>query len=92
MKKWRLDEQNSINPNSSFLWPKTKMEKPTKAQVGSLSGNDRKRRDMSTVFGDQDNEFDKNKFNIIDCVTVNRNPTSDNELSNKKDVDDQLTN
>ena len=33
----------------------------TKSYVDSLSENDRDRSDLSTVFNDQDNEFDKNK-------------------------------
>ena len=38
----------------------------------------RNRRDLSSVFNDQDNEFDNNKLTKLDSVTVNRNPTSDN--------------
>ena len=50
----------------------------------------RNRRDLSLVFNDQVNEFDKNKLTNLDSVTVNRNPTSDNELANKKYIDDEL--
>ena len=42
------------------------------------------------MFNDQDNEFDNNKLTNLDSVTVNRNPTSDNEVSNKKYVDDSI--
>ena len=38
----------------------------------------------------QDNDFNNNKLTNIDSITVNRNPSSDNELSNKKYIDDEL--
>ena len=45
---------------------------------------------MSTVFNDQDNENDKNRLKNLDSVTVNRNPSSDNEPSKKKFLFDEL--
>ena len=42
----------------------------------------RKKRDSTSVFNDQHNEFD-NKKNNSDSITANRNPSSDNEVSNK---------
>ena len=45
---------------------------------------------MSTVFNDQDNEFDNIRFTTFDGVTVNRNPTTDNEVSKKTYVDGSL--
>ena len=42
------------------------------------------------MFNDQDNEFDNNKLTNLDNITVNRNPSSDNELSSKKYVDDSI--
>ena len=42
------------------------------------------------MFNDQDIEFDKNKINKLDCITVNRDPNLDNELSNKKHVDGSI--
>ena len=54
-----------------------------------LSENDRKRRDILTKFNDQDVEFHINRLNNLDSITVNRNPTVDIELSNKKYVDDE---
>ena len=54
----------------------------SKSSVGSLSENDRNRRDMSIVFNDQYIEFDINKLTILDSITVNLNPTSDNDPSN----------
>ena len=88
--KLNLDEQDSIILNSALTSPKTIIEIPTKAYVDSLSEKDRNRRDLSTVFNDQDNEFDSNKLTILDSITVNRYPTRDNELSNKNYVDDDL--
>ena len=40
------------------------------------------------MFNDQDNEFDNNKITNLDSITVNRDPSSDNELANKKHNDD----
>ena len=42
------------------------------------------------MFNDQDNEFDNNKVTNLDSVSVNTNPKVDNELSNKKYVDDSI--
>ena len=39
---------------------------------------------------DQDKEFDNNKLTHLDSVLVNRNPSSDNELVNKKYLDGEL--
>ena len=58
--------------------------------VDNLHELNRSRRDLSSVFNDPDNEFDKNKLTNLDSVTVNRNPSSDNEVSNKKYVDDSI--
>ena len=48
------------------------------------------RRDLSTVYNDQDNEIDDNKSTNLDSITVNRAPFLDNELANKKYNDDDL--
>ena len=42
------------------------------------------------MFNDQDNEFDNFKLTNLDSVSVNRNPNLDNELANKKYIDDEL--
>ena len=42
------------------------------------------------MFNDQDNEFDNIKLTNLDSITVNRSPNLDNELSNKKHVDDSI--
>ena len=38
----------------------------------------------------QDNEFNVKKVTNIDSITVNITPTSDNEVTNKKYVDDSI--
>ena len=60
------------------------MKTLTKPYVDSLSENDRNRRDMSTVFKDQDIEFNNDRLTNLDSITVIRNPSIDNELSNKE--------
>ena len=45
---------------------------------------------MSSVFNDQINEFDNIKLTNLDSITVNRDPSSDNELANKKFFDDSI--
>ena len=61
--------------------------------------NERSRRDLGIDFYDesndlvknnQDNDFNDKKLTNIDSITVNRNPTSDNEVTNKKYVDDSI--
>ena len=42
------------------------------------------------VKNNQDNDLNDNKLSNLDSVTVHRNPTSDNEITNKKYVDDDL--
>ena len=42
------------------------------------------------VKNNQDNDFNDNKLINIDSIIVNRNPTSDNELANKKYIDDSI--
>ena len=54
----------------------------TKSYVDSLSENERNRRDMSTVFNDADNEFDKNKLTDLGGITIDRNPLLDEEAAN----------
>ena len=88
--KFKLDEQDFIVLKSSLTSPKTIIEIPTKLYVDSLHENKRNRWDLSTVFNDQDNEFGNNKLTNLDSITVNRKPTSDNDLSNKKFVDDSI--
>ena len=79
----KLNEQDSIVLNSTLTSPKTRRKVPTKSYVDSLHGSSRYRGDLSSVFNDQDNEFDNNKLTNLDSVSVNRNPCSDIEFANK---------
>ena len=88
--KLKLDEQDSIHLDSILIPPNAIIELPTKSYVDSLHEINRDRRDLSSVFNDQDSEFDNNKLTNLDSITVNRNPNLDNELSNKKYVDDSI--
>ena len=63
---------------------------PAKSNVDNFYGSSRKRRNLSSVCYDQDNEFEKNKITKLDSVTFNRNPNSDKEISKKKDVDESI--
>ena len=78
--KLNLDEQDSLLLNFTLTLPNTIIELPTKSYVDSLHENSRNRRDLSSVFNDQDNEFDNNKLTNLDSVSVNRNPNLDEEL------------
>ena len=98
--KFDLDNQDSITLNSTLTDPITTIEIPTKAYIDSLhEENERSLRDLGIDFYDeskdlvknnQDNDFNVNKLTNIDSVTVNRNPTLDNELSIKKYIDNEL--
>ena len=65
-------------------------ELPTNSYVDSLLEIKRNRRDLSSVFNDQGNAFDNIKLKNSDSITVNRDPSSDNDLANKKYVDESL--
>ena len=98
--KLELDKQDSIILNSTLTDPVTIIEIPTKAYIDSLhEENERSRRDLGIDFYDessdlvknnQDNNFNDNKLTNLDSITINRNPNSDNEVSNKKYIDDEL--
>ena len=86
----KLDEQDSIILNSTLTSLITIIELLTKSYVDSLHESYRNRRDLTSVFNDQDNEINNNKLTISDIVTVNRKLSSDNDISTKKYIDDQL--
>ena len=98
--KLDLDNQDSIILNSTLTSPKIIIEIPTKAYIDSLhEENERSRRDLGIDFYDksndlvknnQDNDLNDSKLLNLGSVMVNRNPTLDNELSNKKYIDDEL--
>ena len=72
----------------------------TKAYVDQFhQENGPSRRDLGIDFYDessdlvknkQDEDFNDNKLRNIDSITLNRDPTSDNEVANKKFIDDEL--
>ena len=72
----------------------------TKAYVDQFHNhNERNRRNLGLFFyneevylvkNNQDKDFNDNILTNIDSIAVNRNPTSDDEVSNKKYIDDEL--
>ena len=56
--KLKLDEQGSIFLNSKLKSSETIIETHTNGYVDSSCENDKNRRDVSTMFKDQDNEVD----------------------------------
>ena len=46
--------------------------------------------EVDLVKNNRDNDFNDNKLTNLDSITFNRNPSLDNELANKKYVDDSL--
>ena len=76
----KLGEQDSIVLTSAIASPERIIELPNKSYYVSLHEINRNRRDLSSVFNDQDNEIDNNKSYNLDTVTVNRNPSSDKDL------------
>ena len=72
----------------------------TKAYVDHFhQENERSRRDVGLDFYDessylvknnQNNDLNDRKLTNLDSKAINRNPTSDNEVSNKKYIDDSI--
>ena len=61
----------------------------TKAYVDQFhQENERSRRNLVKI--NRDNDLKDKKLTNLDSITVNRNPISDNEVSNKRYVDDSL--
>ena len=89
-KKLKLDEQNSIVLNSTSTSPKTIIELPNKSYVDRSHKNSTNRRNLKSVFSDPDKRFDDNKLTNLDSFTVIRYLRSDNELSIKKYIDDEV--
>ena len=94
---YNLTNINSITLNKQA---ENDNEVITKAYVDQFhQENERSRRDVGLHFynesadlvkNNQDNDLNDNKLTNLDSVQVNRNPTSDNELVNKKYIDDEL--
>ena len=62
----------------------------TKSYNNNQSENKRFGCGLSTVFNDENNEFDNSILRKLDSIAVNRSPTADNEVSIKKHDDDRL--
>ena len=94
---YNLTNINSITLNTQEV---NDNEVITKSYVDQFhQENERSRRNLGIDFYDessdlvknnQDNDFDDNKLTNIDSITINRNHTSDNEVANKKYIDDEL--
>ena len=80
---FKLDEHDSKIFNSTVKSPKTIIGLPTKSNVDSLHEINRNRQDLSSVFNNQDNEFDIIQLTNLDSITINTNLSSDNEVSKK---------
>ena len=85
-----LYEQNCIVLTSTLTSSRMEIELPTKSYVDNLHEINRKRRNLSSVFNDQDNEFKNNKLINLDSIRINREPSSDDEPANKNYVDDSI--
>ena len=94
---YNLTNTNSITLNKQA---ENDNEVITKAYVDQFhQENERSRRDVGLDFynessevvkNNQDKDLNDNKLTNLDSVQVNRNPTSDNELVNKKYIDNEL--
>ena len=92
-----LTNINSITLNTQAV---NDNEVITKAYVDQFhQENERSRRDLGIDFynessdlvkNNQDNDLNDNKLANLDSIQVNRDPISDNELTNKKYIDDEL--
>ena len=94
---YNLTSINSITLNKQA---ENDNEVITKAYVDQFHNDSQKnRRDLGLSFykeevhlvkNNQDNDFNDNKLTNIDSISVNRNPSSDNDVANKKYIDDEL--
>ena len=92
-----LNNRNSITLNKQAVNDNQVL---TKAYVDQFNQEkERSRRDLridfydestDSVINNQDKDFNDNKLTNLDFITINRNPTSDKEVSNKNYMDDEL--
>ena len=97
-----FNNNNLLNINSITLNKQAENDNEviTKAYVDQFNQeNERSRRDLGIDFYDesndlvrnnQDNDLNDKKITNLDSITVNRNPSLDNELANKKYIDDSI--
>ena len=94
---YNLTNINSITLNTQAV---NDNQVITKAYVDQFhQENERSRRDLGLDFygessyllkNNKDNDLNDKKLTNLDSITINRNPTSDNEASNKKCIDDSI--
>ena len=94
---YNLTNINSFNLNTQALKDNKVI---TKSFVDQFhQENKRSRRDLVIEFynessdlvkNNQDNDFNHNNMTNVISIIINRGPTSDNEVSNKKHIDDEL--
>ena len=90
----------NINSKILNILAETDNEVITKAYVDQIpQENERLQRDSGIDFYDEsgdlvknnrDNDFNDKKLKNIDSITVNRDPASNNEVTNKKYIDGEL--
>ena len=95
--KYNITNINSVTLNTQEV---NDNEVITKAYIDQFhQKNERSGRNLRIDFYDesndlvkinQNNDLNDNKLSNLDSITVNRNPTSDNEVSNKRYIDDEL--
>ena len=97
-----FNKNNLTNTNSFTLDKQAENDNEviTKAYVDQFHiDNERNRRELGLDFYDESsdlvknnqiNDFNDNKLANLDSILINRNPISENELSNKKHIDDEL--
>ena len=69
----KLEEQDSINVNSTLTSPNMITEIPTEIYVDPFFGNEKNKRESSVVIRNHDNEVDNIKLPTLDSSIVNRN-------------------
>ena len=94
---YNLTNINSITLNTQAV---NDNQVITKAYVDQFhQENERSRRDAGLDFynestdlvkNNQDNDFNDNKLTNINSITINKNPTNNNHVTNKKYIDDAL--
>ena len=99
-----FNNNNLTNINSNTLNKQAENDNQviTKAYVDQFhNDNERNRRDLGLSFYNEEvdlvkinqhNNLNDKKLTNVDSITVNRNPTSDNEPANKKYIDVELNN
>ena len=87
----RFVKVNNMPAVEEHLTPKNYVDNAISditSYVDNIHEINRSRRDLASICNCQHNEFDNNKLTNLDSVVVKRDPSSDNELANKKHVDD----